>query len=65
MLMPKALRDASPDPESRAPMHTLLRTIHEQDIGACEAVMAGLRTSDFERRPRARLEKAIWEINQR
>ena len=47
-------------------MHGLLRTIHEQDIGAFEAViMTGLRTSDFERRPRARLEKAIWEINQR
>jgi len=64
LLMPKALRDASSDPETRAPMHGLLRTIHEQDIGACEAVMAGLRTSDFDRGPLARLEKAIWEFNQ-
>ena len=46
-------------------MHGLLRTIHEQDIGACEAViMTGLRTSDFDRDPLARIEKAIWEFNQ-
>ena len=65
MLRPKALRDASSDPEARAPMHGLLRTIHEQDIGACEAViMTGLRTCHFDRGPLAGPEKAVSEFNQ-
>ncbi|MCR9095213.1 MAG: aromatic ring-hydroxylating dioxygenase subunit alpha [bacterium] len=50
--------------EARAQSHAILKVIHEQDIGACEAVMAGLTSGRFERGPLALLEKSIWQFNQ-
>jgi phenylpropionate dioxygenase-like ring-hydroxylating dioxygenase large terminal subunit len=50
--------------EERAQSHAILKTIHAQDIGACEAVMAGLESGRFDRGPLALLEKSIWQFNQ-
>jgi len=40
------------------------RVIHQQDIGACEATWAGLRSGCFESGPLCSLEKPIWQFNQ-
>lgn len=50
--------------EERSQSHAILKTIHEQDVGACEAVMAGLASGRFDRGPLALLEKSIWQFNQ-
>jgi phenylpropionate dioxygenase-like ring-hydroxylating dioxygenase large terminal subunit len=44
-------------------MQALTRTIHEQDIGACEAVWAGLLSGSFESGRLSLLEKPIWQFN--
>lgn len=49
--------------EERAQAHAILRVVHEQDIGACEAVQAGLESGHFERGRLSHLEKAIWQFN--
>jgi phenylpropionate dioxygenase-like ring-hydroxylating dioxygenase large terminal subunit len=41
-----------------------LKIIHNEDIGACEAVWAGLDSRSFEAGPLSHLEKPIWQFNQ-
>ena len=54
--------------EEREATHALTRTIHEQDIGACESVWSGLASSrfrsGFESGRLSRLEKPLWQFNQ-
>ncbi|MEM7412071.1 MAG: aromatic ring-hydroxylating dioxygenase subunit alpha [Myxococcota bacterium] len=50
--------------EALTGMQALVRTVHEQDIGACEAVQAGMQAASFEVGTLARFEKAIWQFNQ-
>ena len=38
--------------------------VHQQDIGACDAVWAGLRSRSFEPGRLSPLEKPIWQFNQ-
>ncbi|MEM9173696.1 MAG: aromatic ring-hydroxylating dioxygenase subunit alpha [Myxococcota bacterium] len=49
--------------EERQQSHAILKVVHEQDIGACESVQAGLESGRFERGPLALLEKSIWQFN--
>ena len=61
---PKRVLD---DPDRRNAIEGLqafTRTIHEQDIGACEAVWRGLQARSFDQGRLAPLEKPIWQFNQ-
>ena len=43
-------REVLEDPDQRAALdggHAILRVVHEQDIGACESVWAGLQSGHF------------------
>lgn len=42
----------------------LLRAIHHQDIGACEAVWAGLNARSYDSGPLSPFERSIWQFNQ-
>ena len=60
-------RDAVEKPEHRDAVEgfqALTRVIHQQDIEACEATWAGLRSGCFEAGPLCSLEKPIWQFNQ-
>jgi phenylpropionate dioxygenase-like ring-hydroxylating dioxygenase large terminal subunit len=60
-------RDAVEEPEHQEAVEAfqaITRVIHQQDIEACEATWAGLRSGCFESGPLCSLEKAIWQFNQ-
>lgn len=60
-------RDALENPEHREAVEAfqaVTRVIHHQDIEACEATWAGLRSGCFESGPLCSLEKSIWQFNQ-
>ena len=50
--------------EVLAGMHAITRVVHEQDIGACESVWAGLHARSFETGRLSPVEKPIWQFNQ-
>ncbi len=60
---PREVLDDPAKEQERELARTILRVVHEQDIGACEAVQAGLESGHFERGRLSHLEKAIWEFN--
>ena len=61
---PRELHDDAARADELRGFQALTRTIHEQDIGACEATFAGLGARSYEPGPLAPLEKAIWQFNQ-
>lgn len=62
-IRPEVLEDPAHG-EGLASHQELIRHIHEQDIGACEAVFSGLQARSFDMGPLAPLEKTIWQFNQ-
>jgi len=60
-------RHAALKPEYREAVEAfqaVTRAIHHQDIDACEAVWAGLRSACVQSGPLGSLEKSIWQFNQ-
>ena len=45
-------------------VHAVLRMVHQQDIGACEATWNGLGARSFASGRLGPLEKPIWQFNQ-
>lgn len=61
---PREVVDDPAQRESIVGLQALTRTVHEQDIEACEAVWSGLCSGSFETGRLALLEKPIWQFNQ-
>ena len=60
-------RDALDSKNGRAAIaghHALVRTVHEQDIEACEMTWSGLQARSFDAGVLAPLEKPLWRFNQ-
>ena len=61
---PRAVLEDPAGRDTIESLHALTRTIHTQDIAACEATWRGLRSDAFEQGRLSPLEKPIWQFNQ-
>lgn len=57
-------RDTLESPDQVSFATELIRSIHHEDIAACESTWSGLHSPTFEAGPLCPLEKTIWQFNQ-
>ncbi len=61
---PRTTLDDPQFAESLTSFREVLGVVHQQDIGACEAVWSGLGSRSFEAGRLSHLERSIWQFNQ-
>lgn len=61
---PRAIIEGPEFADALGAFREVVNAIHQQDIGACEAVWAGLNTRSFDTGLLNPLERSIWQFNQ-